>query len=92
MIGRLSISLNGHVWALPGWLPGVLLLICTALLGPELGALSRPLFILGCGIVGWDAWRRGPAFHLFTVLILFAFSPLVRRIVANVSNAGILQA
>jgi len=81
VIGRLSFSLNGHAWALPGWLPGVLLLIGTAVLGPQLGALSRPLFILGCVIVGWDAWRRGPAVHLSTVLILFAFSPLVRRIV-----------
>ena len=68
-------------WAIPGWLMAVLILIGTAALGPSLGSLSRPGFVIGCGVVGWLAWRRGPAPHLQAALVLFAFAPLVRRTV-----------
>src|SRR5689334_21655046 len=66
-------------WAIPGWLMAVLILIGTAALGPSLGSLSRPGFVIDCGVVGWLAWRRGPAPHLQAALVLFAFAPLVRR-------------
>jgi len=68
-------------WTMPGWLMAALTLIGTALLGPSLGGLSRPGFVMACGVVGWLAWRREPAAHLQAALVLFAFSPLVRRIV-----------
>lgn len=68
-------------WTLPGWAPSVALLIGTALVGPALGGLARPLFILGCAAAGWLAWRRSPAAHLQSLIILFAFAPFVRRIV-----------
>ena len=63
------------------WLPPLALLAGTAVVGGALGGLSRPLFVLGCGAVGWYAWRRGPAAHFYSVLLLFAFSPFVRRVV-----------
>jgi hypothetical protein len=68
-------------WAMPGWLMAALILIGTAALSLSLGGLARPGFVIGCGIVGWLAWRRGPAAHLQAALVLFAFAPLVRRIV-----------
>jgi len=68
-------------WAMPGWLMAALILIGTATTGPALGGLSRPVFVLACGLVGWLSWRRGPAAHLQAVLVLFAFAPLVRRVV-----------
>lgn len=69
------------VWPMPGWLAAVLMLAAVAALGGSLGGLSRPIFVLGCGAVGWYAWRQGPAMHLQAALILFAFAPFVRRIV-----------
>ena len=51
------------------------------LVGPSLGSLSRPLFMLGCAAAGWYAWQRSPGAHLQAVLFLFAFSPFVRRLV-----------
>ncbi len=68
-------------WTLPGWAPAILLLLAMAVVGPHLGSLSRPLFVLGCAAAGWYAWQRGPAAHLQAVLFLFAFSPFVRRLV-----------
>ena len=38
-------------WTMPGWLMAALILIGTALLGPSLGGLSRPGFVIACGIV-----------------------------------------
>jgi hypothetical protein len=58
-----------------------LIMVGTAVLGPSLGGLSRPAFVLACGLVGWFSWRRAPAAHLQAVLVLFAFAPLVRRFV-----------
>lgn len=68
-------------WAIPGWLMAAAIEIGVAGLGPALGGLSRPVFVLACGVVGWLSWRRGPAAHLQAALVLFAFAPLVRRIV-----------
>jgi O-Antigen ligase len=68
-------------WAMPGWLLATLILIGTAVVGPVLGGLSRPIFVLGCGLVGWLSWRRGPASHLQAAMVLFTFAPLVRRVV-----------
>lgn len=68
-------------WAMPGWLMAALVLIGAATAGPLLGGLSRPAFVLACGLVGWLSWRRGPAAHLQAALLLFAFAPLVRRVV-----------
>jgi hypothetical protein len=66
---------------IPGWLPAVAVLVGGALAGPLLGGASRFAFIAGCGAAGWYAWRRGPAAHLQAALLLFAFAPLVRRLV-----------
>lgn len=68
-------------WVIPGWLMAALIVIGTAMLGSSLGGLSRPAFVLACGIVGWLSWRRGAAAHLQAVLVLFAFAPLVRRVI-----------
>lgn len=65
----------------PGWAPALALLLILALLGPTLGAAARPLFVLGCVGVGWHAWRRGPAEHVQSVMLLFVFAPFVRRLV-----------
>ncbi len=66
---------------IPGWAPAVALLLFTAVAGPALGGLIRPLFVLGCAATAWFAWRRGPEQHLQAVLWLFCFSPFVRRLV-----------
>lgn len=66
---------------MPGWLPAVIVLLVTAAIGPSLGSLSRPVFVLACGAAGWYAWRCSAAAHLQTAIILFTFAPMVRRIV-----------
>lgn len=81
MTVQIASTVSQRSWTMPGWLPAVMVLVVTALIGPSLGSLSRPLFILGCGAAGWYAWRSGPAAHLQAAIILFAFAPLVRRIV-----------
>jgi O-Antigen ligase len=78
---RVSTMPGTSPWAMPGWLMAALIQIGAATLGPLLGGLSRPAFVLACGLVGWSSWRRGPAAHLQAVLVLFAFAPLVRRVV-----------
>ncbi|CAN5265877.1 hypothetical protein BH11PSE4_BH11PSE4_40110 [soil metagenome] len=70
-----------YLWPLPGWAFAVVLLAVTTLIGGALGSVSRPTFVLGCGAVGWYAWRQGPAAHLQAMLTLFAFAPFVRRVV-----------
>ena len=75
-----SAGIRGR-WSMPVWGPAVLLLVCTALVGPHLGSVVRPLFVLACGGVGWLAWRRDPAGHLQVILLLLAFAPFVRRLV-----------
>ncbi|CCD89075.1 conserved membrane protein of unknown function [Bradyrhizobium sp. ORS 285] len=68
-------------WRLPGWAAAIAVLLVTALAAGVLGGASRALFVLGCGGVGWYAWRQGPAVHLQAALILFSFAPFVRRLV-----------
>lgn len=48
-------------WAMPAWLMAALIQVGTATLGPLLGGLSRPVFVLACGLIGWLSRRRGPA-------------------------------
>jgi hypothetical protein len=64
-----------------GWWPVVLLLVATAVVGPALGGLVRPVFVLGCLITGWFAWRKSAAAHVQSAIALFAFAPFVRRLV-----------
>jgi len=81
MSARASAMAEPRSWAMPGWLMAALVVIGTGTLGPALGGLSRPVFVLACGLVGWLAWRRGPAAHLQAALVLFAFAPWTRRMV-----------
>lgn len=64
-----------------GWLPAVLLLLVTTAIGPALGSLSRPLFVVGCAAAGWYAWRQSTGAHVQGAILLFAFTPFVRRFV-----------
>lgn len=68
-------------WPMPGWVAAILMLAVFAGAGSMFGGLSRPVFVLACGAVGWYAWRQGPAAHLQAALILFTFAPFVRRMV-----------
>jgi hypothetical protein len=70
-----------RAWRLPGWALAVLVLAGTMVAVSVLGGSSRFIFVLGCGLVGWHAWRQGPAAHLQAVLVLFVLAPFVRRIV-----------
>lgn len=65
----------------PGWAPALGVLLVFGLVGPYLGGAARALFVVACGGVGWFAWRRGPSAHVKATLLLFAFTPLVRRLV-----------
>lgn len=67
-------------WGVPGWTAAAALLLAAAGLAGPAGASVRVGFVLGCAVVGWYAWRRGPAHHLQAALILFAFTPLARRL------------
>lgn len=72
---------RAKLWPLPGWTLAALLLVVGALLAGPLGASTRALFVLGCGVVGWYSWRQGPGAHIQAALTLFAFAPFVRRLV-----------
>lgn len=61
--------------------PAALLLAATALAAPVFGGLVRPVFILGCAVAGWLAWRKGAEAHVQSAILMFAFAPLVRRLV-----------
>lgn len=62
-------------------MPTALLLVATAVAGPLLGSPVRPIFVLGCAVTGWWAWRQGAAAHVQSAILLFAFTPFVRRLV-----------
>lgn len=64
-----------------GWWPTLLLLVATAAIGPAVGGVIRPVFVLGCAAAGWYAWRTSAAAHVQSALLLFAFAPFVRRLV-----------
>jgi hypothetical protein len=74
-------AVRPYIWPVPGWMLAFVLLAGTAVVGGALGELSRPLFVLGCGAVGWYAWQHSPGAHLQAMLALFAFAPFVRRVV-----------
>jgi len=80
-MSRSAVSEPLPAFALPNWLAPAALLIGTMLVGGAAGGLIRPLFVLGCGAIGWYAWRKGPAAHFYSVVLLFCFAPLARRIV-----------
>ena len=44
-------------------------------------AAIRPVYVVACGVVGYYAWRAGPARHFEAAILLFAFSPFLRRVV-----------
>jgi len=67
--------------AMPGWLPAAALIAGAAILSPVLGSAVRPLFIAGCAAVGWSSWKRDPAAHLQSAILLFSFASFVRRLV-----------
>ena len=81
MSARAAATPGFGIAAVPGWLLAALLVIGMAVFGGSLGGLSRPVFVLACGFVGWFAWRQSPATHLQAALILFTFAPFVRRVV-----------
>lgn len=82
MSGGAALSASqGRPFAVPDWLAPAALLVGAMVLGGVLGSLVRPLFVLGCAAIGWYAWRKGPAAHVFSVLLLFAFAPFARRVV-----------
>jgi hypothetical protein len=76
---RLKSAALGFVSA--GWWPIVLLLVGTAVIGPALGGVIRPIFVLGCAAAGWYAWRSSAEAHVQSAIVLFAFAPFVRRLV-----------
>lgn len=78
---QLTSTVSQRSWSIPGWLPAVIVLLVTAAIGPSLGSLSRPVFVLACGAAGWYAWRCSAAAHLQTAIILLTFAPMARRIV-----------
>ena len=78
---QIASTVSQRNWSVPGWVPAVIVLIATAAIGPSLGSLSRPVFVIACGAAGWYAWRCSPAAHLQAAIVLFTFAPLVRRIV-----------
>lgn len=78
---------------LPGWAPAFGFLLLFAVAGPVMGGAARPLFIIGCLVIGWLAWRQGPAVHVQATLFLFVFVPFLRRIVdlvAGYDTAGLM--
>ncbi|HTJ01635.1 MAG TPA: O-antigen ligase domain-containing protein [Methylovirgula sp.] len=78
---------------LPGWAPAFAFLLLFAVVGPVLGGAARPLFVIGCMAIGWQAWRQGPTTHVQATLFLFVFAPFLRRIVdlsAGYEPAGIM--
>jgi len=77
----------------PAWIAASVLLVATAVVGPLLGGLARPLFIVGCGAIGLYGWRQGPAQHLQVLLALFCFVSLLRRMVdlsAGFDGSGVM--
>jgi len=73
--------------------PTALLLAATALAVPALGGLVRPVFVLGCAVAGWVAWRRSAEAHVQSAVLMFAFAPFVRRLVdisAGFDPSGIM--
>lgn len=84
---------SGWLSSLPGWLAAALLFAVVVAMAPVAGSISRIAFVVGCVVVGWHAWRQGPAAHLQAMLVLFSFAPFARRIVdlfAGFDQAGLM--
>lgn len=93
MTGGLASLVRRGEWSVPGWAAAVLVLLVTAALGQATGSLARPVFVIGCGVAGWYAWRQSAGAHLQAALVLFAFAPFVRRLVdvsAGYDQAGLM--
>ena len=77
-----------------GWL--IALLGGTFVLGfAGVGAPLRPLFVVGCAAVSYDAWRRGASIHLQVAIALFCVTPFLRRVVdfhAGFDATGVMLA
>lgn len=79
--GRLGGGADMLRGRLPGWTPALAALVIFGALGPFIGGPARALFVLACAAAGWHAWRAGPAAHVQAMLLLFVFTPFVRRLV-----------
>jgi len=63
-------------------LAGFVILILVVLAAGLKGiGLARPLFIAGCPVLAYFAWRIGPGRHVELAIVLFACAPLLRRVV-----------
>src|SRR5664279_3330424 len=47
---------------------------------------TRWLYMIGCIGLGYMAWKDSPGHHLEVTIILFAFTPFIRRVID--ANAG----
>lgn len=57
-----------------------LMIGCTALGFLGIGA-ARWIFMVGCVVLGYVSWKDSPGRNLEIVIILFAFSPFIRRVI-----------
>ena len=64
-----------------GWAAAFAMLLIFGALGPFIGSPARALFVPACAVVGWWAWRRGASAHVGAALLIFIFTPFVRRLV-----------
>jgi hypothetical protein len=67
--------------AIPLYLSLILLFVATYLGGTHGISAVRFLYLIGCVAVAYQALRLGPAYHFEVLVVLFAFSPFLRRIV-----------
>lgn len=77
----------------PAWAAFLALAGTTALLALAAPALARPAYVAGCAALGWLAWREGAAASASTAVLLFAVSPLLRRLAdlgAGYDPAGLM--
>lgn len=74
-------ALEKSRFSVPGWAVAGLFILVMAVAGPVIGSVARPIFILGCGAIGYYAWQQSAAIHLQTMLVLLCFASLVRRLV-----------
>ncbi len=56
-------------------------LVATIFLGFVGVAASRQLYMIGCIFLGYIAWRDSPGRHFEIAIVLFSFTPFVRRVI-----------
>ena len=61
--------------------PLVALILVTAGLGAAGLSVARPIFIVGCVLVAWDAMRFGAATNFAVCFVMFCLAPFLRRLV-----------